>query len=150
VSSPNNTPHWFHIWFYRYVRGEKMAGRPGHPPFPTFFHPLVTLSKLEAFAERQGLRMIYRREYESPRFPEMRARKPVLARRARCRCRRHEFSRSGQGRRAARRLSRHFAKTLIHERNAVQSQSGSKPLAGDAPARRPRSRRRLARRGANQ
>ena len=23
--------------------------------------------------------MIYRREYESPRFPEMRARKPVLA-----------------------------------------------------------------------
>ena len=73
------TPHWFHIWFYRYVRGEKMAGRPGHPPFPTFFHPLVTLSKLETFAERQGLRMIYRREYESPRFPEMRARKPVLA-----------------------------------------------------------------------
>jgi SAM-dependent methyltransferase len=73
------TPHWFHVWFYRYVRGEKMAGRPGHPPFPTFFHPLVTLSKLETFATRQGLRVIYRKEYESPRFPEMRARKPVLA-----------------------------------------------------------------------
>jgi SAM-dependent methyltransferase len=73
------TPHWFHVWFYRYVRGEKMAGRPGHPPFPTFFQPLVTLSKLETFAGRQGLRVIYRREYESPRFPEMRARKPVLA-----------------------------------------------------------------------
>ena len=73
------SPHWFHVWFYRHVRGEKQAGQPGHPPFPTFFHPLVALSKLETFAKRQGLRMIYRREYESPRYPEMRARKPVLA-----------------------------------------------------------------------
>jgi SAM-dependent methyltransferase len=73
------TPHWFHVWFYRYVRGEKNAGLPGHAPFPTHFHPLVTLSKLEAFARAQGLQVIYRKEYESPRFPEMRARKPVLA-----------------------------------------------------------------------
>jgi SAM-dependent methyltransferase len=73
------TPHWFHVWFYRYVRGEKDAGLPGHTPFPTHFHPLVTPSKLEAFARSQGLQVIYRKEYESPRFPEMRARKPVLA-----------------------------------------------------------------------
>jgi SAM-dependent methyltransferase len=73
------TPHWFHVWFYRHVRGEKDAGLPGHAPFPTHFHPLVTLSKLEAFAEAHGLQVIYRKEYESPRFPEMRARKPVLA-----------------------------------------------------------------------
>jgi SAM-dependent methyltransferase len=73
------TPHWFHVWFYRYVRGEKDAGLPGHAPFPTHFHPLVTPSKLEAFARAHGLRVIYRKEYESPRFPEMRARKPVLA-----------------------------------------------------------------------
>ena len=55
------------------------AGEPGQAPFPTFFHPLVTLSRLEAFARKRGLQVIYRREYESPRFPEMRARKPVLA-----------------------------------------------------------------------
>jgi SAM-dependent methyltransferase len=73
------SPHWFHVWFYRYVRGEKQAGQPGHPPFPTFFHPLVTLSNLAAFAEKHGLQFIYRKEYESPRFPEMRLRKPVLA-----------------------------------------------------------------------
>jgi SAM-dependent methyltransferase len=73
------TPHWFHVWFYRYVRGEKNAGLPGHAPFPTHFHPLVTPSKLEAFARAHGLQVIYRKEYESPRFPEMRARKPVLA-----------------------------------------------------------------------
>jgi SAM-dependent methyltransferase len=73
------TPHWFHVWYYRHVRGDKNAGKPGEAPFPTFFHPLVTLSKLEAFASARGLEVIYRKEYESPRFPEMRARKPMLA-----------------------------------------------------------------------
>jgi SAM-dependent methyltransferase len=73
------SPHWFHVWFYRYVRGEKHAGQPGQAPFPTFFPPLVTLSKLGAFAEAHGLEVIYRKEYESPRFPEMRIRKPALA-----------------------------------------------------------------------
>jgi SAM-dependent methyltransferase len=73
------SPHWFHVWFYRHIRGEKHAGLPGEAPFPTFFHPLVTLCNLEAFAYAHGLELIYRKEFESPRFPEMRARKPALA-----------------------------------------------------------------------
>jgi SAM-dependent methyltransferase len=73
------SPHWFHVWFYRHVRGIKNAGLPGEPPFPTFFHPLVTLSNLETFADALGLDTIYRREVESPRYPEMRRRKPRLA-----------------------------------------------------------------------
>jgi hypothetical protein len=55
------------------------AGKPGEAPFPTFFHPMVSLSNLDAFAKAHGLEVIYRREYESPRFPEMRTRKPLLA-----------------------------------------------------------------------
>jgi len=73
------SPHWFHVWFYRYVRGDKKAGQPGEAPFPTFFHPLVTPSNLEKFASTHGLEVIYGRQYESPRFPEMRSRKPWLA-----------------------------------------------------------------------
>jgi hypothetical protein len=73
------SPHWFHVWFYRHVRGDKKAGLPGQAPFPTHFHPLVTLSNLEAFAKAHGLELIYRKEYESPRYPEMRARKPLFA-----------------------------------------------------------------------
>ena len=73
------SPHWFHVWFYRHVRGDMDAGKPGQAPFPTVFHPLVSLSNLDAFAKTLGIEVIYRREYESPRFPEMRARKPVLA-----------------------------------------------------------------------
>jgi SAM-dependent methyltransferase len=73
------SPHWFHVWFYRHVRGDSEAGLPGQAPFPTFFHSLVSLPKLEAFAAGHGLQVVYKKEYESPRFPEMRARKPVLA-----------------------------------------------------------------------
>ena len=73
------SPHWFHVWFYRNIRGIQTAGMPGQAPFPTFFHPLVTLSKLEAFAAAQGLETIYRREVESPRYPEMRRRTPLFA-----------------------------------------------------------------------
>jgi SAM-dependent methyltransferase len=73
------SPHWFHVWFYRHVRGDEKAGLPGQAPFPTFFHPLVSLPRLEAFANARGLQVIYKKEYESPRFPEMRARKPVFA-----------------------------------------------------------------------
>jgi SAM-dependent methyltransferase len=73
------SPHWFHVWFYRHIRGDQKAGLPGCAPFPTHFHPLVTLSNLEAFAEQHGLQMIYRKQYESPRYPEMRLRTPVFA-----------------------------------------------------------------------
>ncbi|MBR1121261.1 class I SAM-dependent methyltransferase [Bradyrhizobium lablabi] len=74
------SPHWFHVWFYRHVRGDKKAGLPGQAPFPTHFHPLVTLANLEAFAKLNGLQVIYKKEYESPRYPEMRKRMPMLAR----------------------------------------------------------------------
>jgi SAM-dependent methyltransferase len=73
------TPHWFHIWFYRRVVGKKNAGLPGEPPFPTYFHKLVTPSLLEAFARKSGLQAIYRKEYESPRYPEMRDHRPLFA-----------------------------------------------------------------------
>jgi SAM-dependent methyltransferase len=73
------SPHWFHVWFYRHVRGDKKAGQPGQAPFPTFFHPLVSLAKLEAFAAEHGLQLVYRKEYESPRYQEMREREPLFA-----------------------------------------------------------------------
>jgi SAM-dependent methyltransferase len=74
------SPHWFHVWFYRHIRGDRNAGKPGHAPFPTVFHPLVTFSRLEAFAEAHGLEVVYRRTFESPRYPEMRIGKPAFAR----------------------------------------------------------------------
>jgi len=74
------SPHWFHVWYYRHVRGDGEAGQSGHAPFPTFFHPLVALPNLEGFAAANGLQMVFEHTYESPRYPEMRTRKPLLAR----------------------------------------------------------------------
>lgn len=73
------SPHWFHVWFYRHIRGDRKAGLPGQAPFPTHFHPLVTLPNLDDFAWKHGLQVIYRKEYESPRYPEMRKRMPKFA-----------------------------------------------------------------------
>jgi SAM-dependent methyltransferase len=74
-----HTPHWFHVWYYRRIMGKKRAGQPGEPPFHTLFHPLVEPSRLIAAAEARGMDAILRRDYESPRYPEMRADKPALA-----------------------------------------------------------------------
>ncbi|WP_439574318.1 class I SAM-dependent methyltransferase [Phreatobacter sp.] len=73
------TPHWFHVWFCRHVMGWKNAGKPGQPPFPTFFHPLVDPDRLAAHAASLGFEIVHNRVYESPRYPELRLKRPLFA-----------------------------------------------------------------------
>ena len=94
------------------------------------------LPNLEAFAKQHGLQMIYRKQYESPRYPEMRRRKPAVRRPGRCRRQGDELLPARQDRRAARRLPRDPAKALNHERDVVRGKGESRPPAGDASARR--------------
>jgi SAM-dependent methyltransferase len=49
------TPHWFHIWYCRYVLGMKCAGEPGVGPFPTCFHPVIGRSRLTGFLRKLGV-----------------------------------------------------------------------------------------------
>jgi SAM-dependent methyltransferase len=49
------TPHWFHVLFYRYVKGKRLAGTPGHGPYPTFHDKLLSRQPLLNFADRNGL-----------------------------------------------------------------------------------------------
>ena len=132
------SPHWFHVWFYRHVRGEKHAGLPGEAPFPTFFHPLVTLPNLEAFANDPRSRADLPEGIREPAFSGDADAQAGAGRPARCRRRRHELPDSGEARRAARRLSRDAAEALNHERNALRNQGWSRPPAGDGLARRSR------------
>ena len=74
------SPHWFHVWFYRHVRGHARAGEPGEPPFPVHYHPLVLPKRLKAFLAARGFETVYERVYESPRFAEMRVRHRALSR----------------------------------------------------------------------
>lgn len=73
------TPHWFHVWFYRNVLRDRNAGTPGYPPFPTVFHPLVSIGRLKAFMAGLGFDTVYERVGESERYPTMRRRRPVIA-----------------------------------------------------------------------
>jgi SAM-dependent methyltransferase len=73
------TPHGFHVWYYRNIMGKANAGLPGEPPFPVYFHPLVWPERLKAFARRAGFETVFEQKYESPRYVEMRARRPWLA-----------------------------------------------------------------------
>ncbi len=71
-----SAPHWFHVWFYRHVLGNRDAGKPGCPPFPTIFDPLVALPRLKEFASALGFDAIHAKIYESPRYPDMRRQVP--------------------------------------------------------------------------
>ena len=72
------TPHWFHVWYYRFILGDRLAGQPGHVPFPTVFHPLVTPGKLIDFSQNLGFRVIHFQEYEGEQYERIKYQSPVL------------------------------------------------------------------------
>ncbi len=49
------TPHWFHIFFYRHVRGLKKAGEPGYAPYPTHYDSVISRRGMREFCARNGL-----------------------------------------------------------------------------------------------
>jgi 2-polyprenyl-3-methyl-5-hydroxy-6-metoxy-1,4-benzoquinol methylase len=49
------TPHWFHVFFYRHVRGFKHAGEPGHQPYPTHYDAVVSRRGMREFCRHNGL-----------------------------------------------------------------------------------------------
>lgn len=51
------TPHWFHIFYYRYILDIKTAGHPGHGPYRTFYDPVVSRPGMHAFSEKNNLRV---------------------------------------------------------------------------------------------
>ena len=51
------TPHWFHIFYYRFVLGKTTAGRPGYGPYRTIYDPIVSRRGIQEFCDHRGLRM---------------------------------------------------------------------------------------------
>jgi SAM-dependent methyltransferase len=49
------TPHWFHVFYYRYVLGIRTAGNPGHGPYRTYFDRVVSRRGMHDFCARRGL-----------------------------------------------------------------------------------------------
>jgi len=51
------TPHWLHVWYYRYTRGVTNAGKPGYPPFHTCFAPGSRPRDMAGLLSASGLRI---------------------------------------------------------------------------------------------
>jgi len=74
-----HTPHWFHVLCYRYLLGNKNAGRPGNAPFPVVYHPIASPAALIAFCKRVGYRVVYFRKFESAQLGNLRERSPAVS-----------------------------------------------------------------------
>lgn len=49
------TPHAFHVWFYRRILGQPLAGTEDRAPFPTFMRASIAPRRIVRFAETHGL-----------------------------------------------------------------------------------------------
>lgn len=52
------SPHWFHVFYYRWILGNKKAGHPGYPPYQTIFDSVVSVQGLHNYAESRGLELV--------------------------------------------------------------------------------------------
>jgi 2-polyprenyl-3-methyl-5-hydroxy-6-metoxy-1,4-benzoquinol methylase len=59
------TPHWFHIWVYRYILGKKLAGIEDNPPFHTFLKFSISLDSVKKFAHNNKFSVEYFGFHES-------------------------------------------------------------------------------------
>ncbi|HEY1489342.1 MAG TPA: class I SAM-dependent methyltransferase [Micromonosporaceae bacterium] len=58
------TPHMFHVWFRRHILGRKLAGTPGHGPYPTTLRRAIAPGSMTRLAERLGLDVVHVGWYE--------------------------------------------------------------------------------------
>jgi SAM-dependent methyltransferase len=72
------TPHWFHVWAYRAILGDKDAGKPGRGPFRTYYHPLVSPKALRAFCSKNGLEVAYFNLFASKNLASLSESRPAV------------------------------------------------------------------------
>lgn len=59
------TPHWFHVWVYRNIFGEKRAGTDDFGPFKTFSRYSISPVAVKRFAQENNLAIEYFDLYEN-------------------------------------------------------------------------------------
>ena len=61
------TPHWFHVFYYRYIVGMPGAGTPGYAPYPVVYDPIVSRRGIREYCRRNGYALIA--EYGTGCYP---------------------------------------------------------------------------------
>jgi SAM-dependent methyltransferase len=72
------SPHWFHVWFYRFILRRKNAGKPGQMPFRTIYHPIVSPKALLEFCRQLGFEAIYLNLYIGSNYTNLRETRPLI------------------------------------------------------------------------
>lgn len=52
------TPHRVHVWIYRYLFGNRNAGKPGFSPYPTYHDPEIAPDALLAFCRERNFSVL--------------------------------------------------------------------------------------------
>ncbi|HTQ36124.1 MAG TPA: methyltransferase domain-containing protein [Steroidobacteraceae bacterium] len=52
------TPHFFHVWYYRWVWKLKDAGKPGFAPYPTVYDEVISRAGMRDFCAANGLAIL--------------------------------------------------------------------------------------------
>jgi SAM-dependent methyltransferase len=52
------SPFFVHVWYYRWVKGRKTAGKPGFEPYRTFYKDVVGRRGLEDYCASRGHRVV--------------------------------------------------------------------------------------------
>jgi len=65
------SPHWFHIAYYRAVRRQPDAGKPGHAPFPTYMRSEMSFESVVQHAKSKSLTVREQRTYVGPAILEL-------------------------------------------------------------------------------
>lgn len=58
------SPHWFHIFFYRYVYKRPEAGTEDQPPFPTFHRFAIAPKAITELAAQHNVRVVFEVKYQ--------------------------------------------------------------------------------------
>jgi SAM-dependent methyltransferase len=52
------TPHWFHVFYYRWIVGFPNAGKPGYGPYPVYYDKVVSREGIRRFCEQNQLSLV--------------------------------------------------------------------------------------------
>ena len=73
------TPHWFHVFFYRFILGNKNAGKLGYGPYFTYYHPIISPSGMRDFCNDRSNNIVLDAEYrDRDIWPERGAMKMLI------------------------------------------------------------------------
>ena len=53
-----HTPHRVHVWIYRYLFGNRNAGKPGFSPYPTYHDPELAPNALLTFCQERNVSVL--------------------------------------------------------------------------------------------